>query len=234
MEIISIHRVAFTELHSQSHIHRVTFTELHSQSHIHSYIHRVIFRVDFSSSPTHYSHRVVAASHLQPTDAREVFPCFDEPVQKAVFHVTILHDHGTVALSNSMETGQWVSQTHNITGQSHGISCLCKCLLFVHTCSSHRWEKEAFCQNREQHETSIRRFLIFLIRYPFLSNSVNCSSWSSSRLLSVSAHPWCLYPALALYMGNRCSGSDRAIINSSQSRCCFRNTEGDGCNLIGC
>ncbi|KAL2077059.1 hypothetical protein ACEWY4_026563 [Coilia grayii] len=61
--------------------------------------------------------KVVAASHLQPTDAREVFPCFDEPALKAVFHITIIHDQGTVALSNSMETG-----VVNITIDGHNVS----------------------------------------------------------------------------------------------------------------
>uniref|UniRef100_H3D2Y9 Aminopeptidase n=1 Tax=Tetraodon nigroviridis TaxID=99883 RepID=H3D2Y9_TETNG len=46
--------------------------------------------------------RVLAASQMQATAARKVFPCFDEPAMKAVFHITLIHPHGTVALSNSM------------------------------------------------------------------------------------------------------------------------------------
>lgn len=49
--------------------------------------------------------RVLAASQMQATDARRVFPCFDEPAMKAVFHITLIHPHGTVALSNSMNYG---------------------------------------------------------------------------------------------------------------------------------
>lgn len=62
--------------------------------------------------------RVLAASQMQPTDARRVFPCFDEPAMKAVFHITLIHPHGTVALSNSMNYGPF------LTAASSSISCL--------------------------------------------------------------------------------------------------------------
>ncbi|KAK3594679.1 hypothetical protein CHS0354_016345 [Potamilus streckersoni] len=44
--------------------------------------------------------RYLAASQLQSTDARKVFPCFDEPDMKATFSVTIIHQTGFRALSN--------------------------------------------------------------------------------------------------------------------------------------
>ncbi|XP_067276652.1 alanyl (membrane) aminopeptidase-like b [Pseudorasbora parva] len=48
--------------------------------------------------------RFLATSLLQPTNARKVFPCFDEPALKAVFDITIIHRPGiTVALSNGKE-----------------------------------------------------------------------------------------------------------------------------------
>ncbi|XP_066504896.1 aminopeptidase N-like [Hoplias malabaricus] len=47
--------------------------------------------------------KVVATSQMHPTHARKTFPCFDEPAMKAVFHITVLHQRGTVALSNEME-----------------------------------------------------------------------------------------------------------------------------------
>ncbi|XP_023275699.1 aminopeptidase N-like [Seriola lalandi dorsalis] len=45
--------------------------------------------------------RFLAATNLEPTLARRVFPCFDEPEMKAVFHVTIIHRQNTIALGNA-------------------------------------------------------------------------------------------------------------------------------------
>ncbi|XP_063046293.1 aminopeptidase N-like [Engraulis encrasicolus] len=55
--------------------------------------------------------KVLATTQMQPTDARKAFPCFDEPALKAVFHMTLIHDRGTVALANGMEIGT-VNTTH--------------------------------------------------------------------------------------------------------------------------
>lgn len=57
------------------------------------------------------SSRIVATSQMHPTHARKTFPCFDEPAMRAVFYITLIHDRGTVALSNGMEIGQFLLKT---------------------------------------------------------------------------------------------------------------------------
>ncbi|XP_051948018.1 aminopeptidase Ey-like isoform X1 [Xyrauchen texanus] len=54
--------------------------------------------------------KIIAITQMQATYARKAFPCFDEPGMKAVFHITLIHDIGTVALSNSQEI-----KTENVT-----------------------------------------------------------------------------------------------------------------------
>uniref|UniRef100_A0A8C9W631 Aminopeptidase n=1 Tax=Scleropages formosus TaxID=113540 RepID=A0A8C9W631_SCLFO len=53
--------------------------------------------------------RYLAASQMQPTDARKVFPCFDEPAMKAIFDITIIHRRDTTALSNAKTKESWVT-----------------------------------------------------------------------------------------------------------------------------
>ncbi|XP_060033351.1 aminopeptidase Q isoform X2 [Erinaceus europaeus] len=50
--------------------------------------------------------RTLLASQMEPTFARNVFPCFDEPALKATFNITLIHDPGFVALSNMPVLGQ--------------------------------------------------------------------------------------------------------------------------------
>ncbi|XP_054884353.1 alanyl (membrane) aminopeptidase-like b [Poeciliopsis prolifica] len=46
--------------------------------------------------------RFLVATNLEPTSARRLFPCFDEPDMKAVFELTVIHRVGTFALSNTV------------------------------------------------------------------------------------------------------------------------------------
>ncbi|KAJ4937512.1 hypothetical protein JOQ06_002147 [Pogonophryne albipinna] len=48
--------------------------------------------------------RFLIATHMEPTFARRVFPCFDEPDFKAEFEVTIIHRKITTALANGINT----------------------------------------------------------------------------------------------------------------------------------
>ncbi|XP_066130213.1 aminopeptidase Q [Saccopteryx bilineata] len=50
--------------------------------------------------------RALLASQMEPTFARNVFPCFDEPALKATFNITVIHHPSYVALSNMPKLGQ--------------------------------------------------------------------------------------------------------------------------------
>jgi len=43
---------------------------------------------------------MIANAHLEPTDARRAFPCWDEPGVKATFEVEITADKALTVLSN--------------------------------------------------------------------------------------------------------------------------------------
>ncbi|XP_077988276.1 aminopeptidase N-like [Glandiceps talaboti] len=64
--------------------------------------------------------RHVALSQLEMSYARRVFPCFDEPLYKATFDITITHRIGRIALSNmprirNESNGDWMTVTFGTT-----------------------------------------------------------------------------------------------------------------------
>ncbi|MFN8552235.1 MAG: M1 family metallopeptidase [Candidatus Obscuribacterales bacterium] len=60
---------------------------------------RGFYRSDFKDKKgvTHF----IATTQMEPTDARRMFPCFDEPSYKATYKVTASIDPALVAISNS-------------------------------------------------------------------------------------------------------------------------------------
>ncbi|XP_029952086.1 aminopeptidase Ey-like [Salarias fasciatus] len=51
--------------------------------------------------------RFLAATQLEAIGARVVFPCFDEPALRAVFHLTLIHRVHTRAVGNAEEAGSF-------------------------------------------------------------------------------------------------------------------------------
>jgi aminopeptidase N len=58
------------------------------------------YRSTYEDEGTTYT---IAVTHLEPTDARRAFPCWDEPDLKAVFGVTLVVPEELTALSNGPE-----------------------------------------------------------------------------------------------------------------------------------
>jgi aminopeptidase N len=58
---------------------------------------RGLFAVDY---PTDKGSKRMLASHLEPTDARRIFPCWDEPAFKASFQLTVTVPRTFLAVSN--------------------------------------------------------------------------------------------------------------------------------------
>ncbi|CAJ0603941.1 unnamed protein product [Cylicocyclus nassatus] len=66
--------------------------------------------------------KIAAVTHVEPTSARKMVPCFDEPEYKAFWKVKIIHPKGTIAISNAKESdvitqqgGKWTTSTFEPT-----------------------------------------------------------------------------------------------------------------------
>lgn len=60
---------------------------------------RGFYRSSYAISGKEYH---MATTQFEATDARRAFPCFDEPAQKAVFHVSLVIPEGKTAISNTL------------------------------------------------------------------------------------------------------------------------------------
>ncbi|XP_062985565.1 aminopeptidase Q-like [Elgaria multicarinata webbii] len=59
--------------------------------------------------------RWLIASQLEPTAARTVYPCFDEPAMKATFNISIVHHPSYIALSNmpAIDVSEYKDENEN-------------------------------------------------------------------------------------------------------------------------
>ncbi len=62
---------------------------------------RGLYRTEVKDS--HDAQSAIASTQMEPTDARRVFPCWDEPDLKAVFQVALVVDEELQALSNARQ-----------------------------------------------------------------------------------------------------------------------------------
>ncbi len=60
---------------------------------------RGFYRSRYSINEKEYH---MATTQFEATDARRAFPCFDEPAQKAIFHVSLIVPKGKTAISNTL------------------------------------------------------------------------------------------------------------------------------------
>ncbi|XP_039749828.1 aminopeptidase N [Pararge aegeria] len=60
--------------------------------------------------------RIVAGTQLRPTNARRMFPCFDEPGYKTIFEVSVVRPRTMLALSNTP-----VAKTEDINGEPNAV-----------------------------------------------------------------------------------------------------------------
>ncbi|XP_050546402.1 aminopeptidase N-like [Daktulosphaira vitifoliae] len=66
--------------------------------------------------------RWLAVSHFKPTHARKAFPCYDEPIYKTPFHITIIRKDTQISLSNYPINKSWASPIGNLIYDDYKVS----------------------------------------------------------------------------------------------------------------
>ncbi|KAJ7063121.1 leucyl aminopeptidase [Mycena amicta] len=80
-----------------------------------------------------------ALTQFEPTDARAAFPCFDEPLLKATFSITMVSHADTVNLSNGPAISEYIYESGQESSQTPEMATLLSSLS-----SSHKWKITRF------------------------------------------------------------------------------------------
>lgn len=119
VEIVNIKNISYdddlqwyefqlTEELKAGHLYRITFGQFRSP------LRRELKGWYLSSYMENSTEKYLATSQLQPTDARRVFPCWDEPGFKAQFQITLIRHEEYHSLSN-----MGIKRTEALPGRWH-------------------------------------------------------------------------------------------------------------------
>lgn len=88
------------------------------------------FRTSYFDSAKHKKW-LLAATQMEPTDARRMFPCFDEPEYKATFNISATIDPDDVAISNAPSMEQTIDTKRSVSSSSSNKRQRCLHILWL-------------------------------------------------------------------------------------------------------